>query len=117
MTMPREEQFEEEEEIDENDTSDLFRVTDEDVLGEGGEEGLADAVEVSEEDVMGEGGIEGVIDIPEEEDMSNLVEVSQADIFGNAEPVTRRPKPRRMLFRRTNKRYIPPETGMTGMRY
>ena len=35
-------------------TKDLTTVTDEDVLGEGGEEGLDDVLEVSEEDVMGD---------------------------------------------------------------
>ena len=55
-------------------TSDLLEVTEEDVMGEGGED-MSDLIEVTEEDVMGDGetDVDDLLAVPGEEDMSSLI--------------------------------------------
>ncbi len=74
---------------------------------------LADLFEVPKPD-DNDMVVDHLIDAPEEEDLSDLVEVSDEDIMGKLPP--RKPKPVER-FRRTSKRYIPPPpTGIRGIR-
>ena len=95
---------------DEHYTADLFQVSDEDVLGEGGQEALLGTVEVTDEEL--DGSLGEVFEVPEEEDMSDLVEVSNEDIYGGF--VYKRTQPTQR-YKRTSKTYTPPETSMGTM--
>jgi len=65
-----------------------------------------------------------LVEVPKEEDFSDLVEVSEADIMGDDFPGTppsseepvQRPRPVRQ-FKRTPRRYPPPPTTMGGVRH
>lgn len=63
----------------------------------------AEMTEVSEEDVLGK----PEDNLDQEEDLSDLFEVG--DIMGDAPEQPQRPKPKRRLIRRTNRRYLPPQ--------
>lgn len=63
-------------------------------------------------------GVDGVADIGEADDLSDLVEVTDEDIFGTDETEPQpKPKPKKLYYRRTSQPYTPPETGMGGLRY
>ena len=101
---------EKKEEDTEDDTSDLFRVEKEDISDLAD---ISDAVTVTEEDVMGEDDADmsdDVLELPEEEDMSDLFEVGGDTTNEPKKPVA----PRR--FKRTTRRYEPPLGGVRGIR-
>lgn len=62
-------------------------------------------------------GVKGLADIGEPDDLSDLVEVTDEDLFGTdeAEPEPK-PPPKKLYYRRTSQPYPPPETGMGGVR-
>ncbi len=87
-------------EVNGEDLTDLFDVSEEDVLGDT-EEGLDELTDVDEEDVFGEGG----------DDLSDLTTVSNEDIMGRPR-LPKRARPRRV--RRSGG--VPPQS-MSGMSY
>ena len=82
------------------DLSDMFNVSDEDIMGEGGSD-MSDLVDVSEEDVMGG-----------DSDLSDLVEVS-------GEPAIKETEIKRYKIRPRGRRYLRdiPPTSVRGVRY
>lgn len=75
----------------------------------------ADLSDQDMDDLFGVGGVTGM---SEPDDLSDLVEVDEEDIFGlnEAEPQPK-PQPKKLYYRRTSQPYYPPETGMGGVRH
>lgn len=80
------------------------------------EESETPEAELSEEDREALFGVGGLADISEPDDLSDLVEVTDEDLFGPKETEPQ-PKPRKLYYRRTSQPYTPPGTGMGSLRY
>jgi len=76
---------------------------------EEGEDELSEVFEVTEEDVLGK---------PEDNIPQELTEEDEEYLFGVSEPdaVEEPPKPKRKLFRRTRRPYSPPSQSIIGPR-
>jgi len=79
------------------------------------EESETPEAELSAQDKEDLFGVRGIADLGEDDDLSDLVEVTDEDIMGSNEPEGAAPPVKQ--FKRTQKRYVPPDTGMGGMRY
>jgi len=118
MVMPNEEELEE----GRVEITPTYQVVPEPVVPEPEEKPKSELpmTALTDEDRAALFGVGGLADISKPEDLSDLVEVGE-DLFSLDEPEPEpepqpKPTPKRVLYRRTQRPYTPPETGMGGVR-
>lgn len=84
------------------------------------EEDMNDLVEVTEEDIMGEGGedMSDLVDVPDADDMSDLVDVTEEDVMGRDPFLPAKKQQHRIT--RSGRRFVhrqPPESSLGEVRY
>lgn len=80
-------------------------------------EDFSELVGLSEEDKQWQFGVEGSVDVPEEEEVDDLVEVTNEDIVNGVDETRPLPDKRRQPPRFVRVRRQLPPTSMGGMRY